>query len=89
MERSDNPLAFPMVDRFPEAVRTAPWVTNEKFDPVPVHFQNGTLSSLRTLVDGAQLAFYGPGEFDEAHEALVQVIQLDPRPVNRGRGVFL
>ena len=73
-----------------ENVATIPdWVTNPKFDRAPVTFSDEALRSLKLYVDEqGTCTWYQKGESDVVKQAIEEIISLDPRDLNRGRGTF-
>jgi len=69
---------------------TAKWVVNPKFERADVTFTNEALDSLKLLVDERQICqWYKRGDSDMVKQAITELISLDPRDLNRGRGVFV
>lgn len=68
---------------------TPRWVTNPKFERTPVTFSNEATESLKRYIDIIGVCeWYKKGESEEARQAIEEIISLDPRDLNRGRGAF-
>jgi len=73
----------------PEVAVTPKWVTNPKFERASVTFSDEALKSLRHWVDEVgECVWYKKGESDVVKQAIEEIISLDPRDLNRGRGAF-
>lgn len=65
------------------------WLANPKFELAPVEFTPQALHELDVLVRIQRvLTWYAQDEGEVVRRAISQVISLDPRDLNRGRGAF-
>jgi tRNA-Thr(GGU) m(6)t(6)A37 methyltransferase TsaA len=68
---------------------TPDWVSNPKFERAEVTFSEEALTSLKHLVDDRGICiWYRKGESEIVKQAIIEIVSLDPRDLNRGRGTF-
>gem|GEM_PF-2479665 len=83
----DNP-DYSQDSNITSAVRTPEWVTNPKFDSVPVKFTDEALAKIEFICKEKRSKWFDVDEAESMRESISQIISLDPRGVIHGRGAF-